>query len=242
MLKLKLNSKHFAFTLAEVLITLSIIGIIAAITLPSVISSYKKRVVLTKLQKFNYVMNNAIKLSYIENGNFLKNMEVVEPSEDNPTGFSSQEQVIRFIEKYILKYMKYDKIAKVDSTSDFKSLIRVDLLDGSMFFINAIPQSNFIHIWYLTDNRYKEYWADENLRDEVLGKYSFIFYTDANHIDKGQGMVPYDSLWDGTREDLFNNSLYGCAKSAEINQPGVFCTKLIQYDGWKISKDYPVKF
>ncbi len=242
MLNIRLNNKHFAFTLAEVLVTLAIIGIIAAITLPSIVSSYKKRVVQTKLQKFYYVMNNAIKMSYIENGNFMRNMEVVEPSEDNPTGFSSQEQAISFIETYILKYIKYDKIVKAESTSDFKSLIRVDLLDGSMFFINAIPRLNFIHIWYLTDNRYKDYWAEDELRNEVLGKYSFLFYTDADHIDKGQGMVPYDSFWNGTREDLFSNSLYGCAKSAGIAQPGVFCTKLIQYDGWKISKDYPVKF
>ena len=34
--------KFFAFTLAEVLITLGIIGIVAALTMPSLIANYKK--------------------------------------------------------------------------------------------------------------------------------------------------------------------------------------------------------
>ena len=49
---------------------------------------------------------------------------------------------------------------------------------------------------------------------------------------------PYTTSWDGTREDLFNNSEYGCA----IAGKGGFCTKLIQYDGWQIKDDYPLKF
>ena len=39
-----------AFTLAEVLITLSILGVVAAITIPNVISNYQKRMTITKLQ------------------------------------------------------------------------------------------------------------------------------------------------------------------------------------------------
>ena len=36
--------KKLAFTLAEVLITLGIIGVVAALTLPALISNYKKQV------------------------------------------------------------------------------------------------------------------------------------------------------------------------------------------------------
>ena len=60
--------KFKGFTLAEVLITLGIIGIIAAMTLPTVIQKYRKQEVETKLAKFYSVMNQALKLSISENG------------------------------------------------------------------------------------------------------------------------------------------------------------------------------
>ena len=40
-----------AFTLAEVLITLSILGVVAAISIPNIIQQYQKRLTITKLQK-----------------------------------------------------------------------------------------------------------------------------------------------------------------------------------------------
>ncbi len=47
-----LNLKNkLAFTLAEVLITLGIIGIVAALTMPSLIANYKKQEYVTQLQK-----------------------------------------------------------------------------------------------------------------------------------------------------------------------------------------------
>jgi prepilin-type N-terminal cleavage/methylation domain-containing protein len=42
-----------AFTLAEVLITLGIIGVIAALTIPMLVASYQKRVLVTQY-KTNY--------------------------------------------------------------------------------------------------------------------------------------------------------------------------------------------
>ena len=42
--------KKFAFTLAEVLITLGIIGIVAALTMPVLIEHHQKQVIETKLK------------------------------------------------------------------------------------------------------------------------------------------------------------------------------------------------
>lgn len=49
-----------AFTLAEVLITLGIIGVVAAITIPSLISKYEKKQFITSLQKEFTVFNQAL--------------------------------------------------------------------------------------------------------------------------------------------------------------------------------------
>ena len=49
MSKLKLFKK--AFTLAEVLITLGIIGVVAALTIPALMASYQEKVTITQFQK-----------------------------------------------------------------------------------------------------------------------------------------------------------------------------------------------
>ncbi|MDD3593053.1 MAG: type II secretion system protein [Candidatus Gastranaerophilales bacterium] len=60
--------KRKGFTLAEVLITLMIIGILAVITIPSLIQTYQERETVTKLKKTYSVLQQAYKLAEIENG------------------------------------------------------------------------------------------------------------------------------------------------------------------------------
>ena len=48
------------FTLAEVLITLGVIGIVAALTMPALIANYQKKVFETRIKKFYSVMNQAV--------------------------------------------------------------------------------------------------------------------------------------------------------------------------------------
>lgn len=55
MFKIKMS----AFTLAEVLITLGIIGIVAAMTIPTLITNHQKRQTVVKLQRAISVMNQA---------------------------------------------------------------------------------------------------------------------------------------------------------------------------------------
>ena len=48
-----------AFTLAEVLITLGIIGIVAALTLPNLIANYKNKIIAKQLQKTYSTLSQA---------------------------------------------------------------------------------------------------------------------------------------------------------------------------------------
>ncbi len=50
----------FAFTLAEVLITLGIIGIVAAMTIPTLITNYKVKVLESKFKKADAVLQQAL--------------------------------------------------------------------------------------------------------------------------------------------------------------------------------------
>uniref|UniRef100_UPI00402818C9 prepilin-type N-terminal cleavage/methylation domain-containing protein n=1 Tax=Candidatus Scatousia sp. TaxID=3085663 RepID=UPI00402818C9 len=57
-----------AFTLAEVLITLGIIGIVAAMTMPTLIGKYKKKELANRAKVAYSILSQAIKLSEVENG------------------------------------------------------------------------------------------------------------------------------------------------------------------------------
>ena len=60
--------KIFGFTLAEVLITLGIIGVVAALTIPNLMTAHKKHKIEAKLTKAVSTINQIIKQSETENG------------------------------------------------------------------------------------------------------------------------------------------------------------------------------
>lgn len=57
-----------AFTLAEVLITLGIIGVVAALTLPALIQNYQKQVYVNALKKSVSTLENGFKMALAEDG------------------------------------------------------------------------------------------------------------------------------------------------------------------------------
>lgn len=59
-----------AFTLVEVLITLGIIGVVAALTMPMLIGHFEKTTTATKLKKFYSVMAQATDKAMSENGDW----------------------------------------------------------------------------------------------------------------------------------------------------------------------------
>lgn len=59
----------YAFTLAEILITLGIIGVIAGLTIPNLIANYEKQAAEVRLKKDFSTFANALKLAENEHGN-----------------------------------------------------------------------------------------------------------------------------------------------------------------------------
>lgn len=80
------------FTLAEVLITLGIIGVVAAITIPSLMTAYNKHVTISKLQRAISVLNQAYRLSVDDVG---------EPSLSESLGLGSEEYFKTYWAPYI---------------------------------------------------------------------------------------------------------------------------------------------
>ncbi len=63
-----ITSQKSAFTLAEVLITLAIIGVVAAMTIPTLMTSYKEKTTVSHLNKLYATLANALQLSIAEYG------------------------------------------------------------------------------------------------------------------------------------------------------------------------------
>ena len=57
-----------AFTLAEVLITMTIIGVIAALTIPTLIKKYDEAATVSKVKKMYTTIANAVRVWQVENG------------------------------------------------------------------------------------------------------------------------------------------------------------------------------
>ena len=96
--------RKVAFTLAEVLITLGIIGVVAALTLPVLVASYQEKVTVTKLKKMYQAVMEAELASSIENGSPADWTEID----------SSSITLRKYFEKYYLPYIKVPyKITKI---------------------------------------------------------------------------------------------------------------------------------
>src|SRR5574344_2249191 len=101
--------KSIAFTLAEVLITLGIIGVFAALTIPTLINNYEKQATVTRLKKAYSVLNQAVSLSEAENGRFSDNYTPV---------VSYGDSYHSAIENYLVKYIKINKNCRKSSEKD----------------------------------------------------------------------------------------------------------------------------
>lgn len=92
--------KIFAFTLAEVLITIGVIGVVAAITIPSLITKSHRIIVENRLKDSYSIMSNAVKMAEEEWGVGF------EPTDGlTSTGWSPRSSKFVF-DKYFRPFMK----------------------------------------------------------------------------------------------------------------------------------------
>lgn len=113
------------FTLAEVLITLGIIGVVAALTLPSLIDNYKKQEYVARLQKGISILNNGYRLMMADEE--VNDFDQLELQKCNPTVISSD---FSCISPYFKKYFNIVK-DNADQSDDFYPYFDVLTLKGS---------------------------------------------------------------------------------------------------------------
>ena len=228
----QLNIKK-AFTLAEVLITLGIIGVVASLTIPTLIKNYQKEQTVTQLKKVYSELSQAIKMAEVENGN-VSNWVF------GTISFSADE-ALNFTNTYLTPYLSISKNCGKELNTCTK--LRRAGLDGISNNIYEVPNqagnSKFILnngalVWVDTYSTITNIFVDLNgdKKPNIFGKDTFAFRITPSTrklIFLGEG---------SSRNTLLNETGNGCNKTA-ANIAGGYCGALIQLDGWQIKDDYP---
>ncbi len=215
MFRQKFRNDRFGFTLAEVLITLGIIGVVAAITMPVLIANHRKKVTAVRLKQFSSIWRQASLNVYNENGTYDYWGTLVALDSQSALDFYN-ENFGKFITTTEVKKSQYGIVGALPSGSGFYFYRWDGISDTSSrtYLIFCPYYKDCVELGETAKPK-----AGESIVD---GKKTFTFYLNGNAPTSG---------WDGTRDDLIQK----CSKE---NSKG-YCTKLIEFDGWEIKDDYP---
>jgi len=203
-----------AFTLAEVLITLGIIGIVAAITIPNMISNYRKKLKTTRLQHFYSIMSQAVRMK-------LDGDSTLDASMLNEAG--NPDEMLEFVKTNYAPYMNLTVLKK----SQYGVIVGFPDGSGAEFVKRGCTPQSTSCTYMIFCPEYKDcdpsgiQVLDENRIADNAKR--FIFWTTS---------VPYSSL---SLKDRDNVLVPNCKRYTE------YCTRLLQIDNWEFKKDYPHK-
>ena len=211
-----------AFTLAEVLVTLGIIGVVAAMTLPTIIDNSRNKQLESALKKSYSIINQALDLYQAQNGERIKSdgsfaylqlkpvfIKYFQVARDCGYGFDSIHSCIR----------RGTSGSKNDQTTDlYKTLNGYNmntsmfdegafvLLDGSIIFI----QNGTVDIPLIISVDVNGY----NKRPNKLGHDLFMFM-----IDEKGTLLPL-----GVKGSIYNNPETFCSPTSKNYLNGAACT------------------
>ena len=207
------------FTLAEVLITLGIIGIVAAMTMPTLIQKQQKKEASARLKKFVSTFSQALLFAENEHG----------PKSDWQVGeFDSTQASMDFLNVYIKPYVKYIDIVASKTPDRNQDAATMRFLDGSTVTVKI---GNCYDIIY-------DYNGEQ--KPNQVGKDIFKFIL-CRTVNACYGIKPmlrsfycepkqeYEEHYPKTREEMIE-----LCKA----YPGL-CIILVEHDNWEIKDDYP---
>ena len=238
------SPRKVAFTLAEVLITLGIIGVVAAMTLPMLIAKHQKITTVAQLQKAYSTLSQAFTMAQKDYGD-ISQWEFKPENPENGDTQSLQDDLDIFANRYLIPYLKIVTLCKGGSAAKKDCSYPYYYTDGiniETYYktgnLYKFILNNINTIWLAYDNNSGNYTMGSMLitvdingsqKPNTYGKDIFVMVLNSNSSKLkmfGEGLK---------RETLLNSSGWGCAGS--INT--FYCGALIQNDGWQIKDDYP---
>ena len=170
--------KKKAFTLAEVLITLAIIGIVAALTIPTLLNNYNDKVLETRYKKAVNIMTNGFKLMMSNEQVFdVKDLAIMQCSD---------------IDCYLDEYKKVFKIVRDNSSPDIIQTFGEEYtinnqkisFAGNEKYAPIFQTADGISYMGMPQNGEIMFYADLNGRSEpnTFGKDMFVFSLSGNGL------------------------------------------------------------
>ncbi len=218
------NIRITAFTLAEVLITIGIIGIVAAMTFPILIKNHQKVETLTRLKKAYTILNQAIKLSENDNGDY--------------NTWSTNITAIEYYQLYWFPYIKAVTVCNNATDCGYKKELpwTLETVEYSVFSdpnwrIPFLTSDGFLYSISVNGS----FEDSKNLiiidingskNPNEIGRDLFFFTRTDKGLIQGYG-------YDKSNIEINND----CSE----NGKKWYCGAKIISDGWTIKKDYPWK-
>lgn len=212
--------KKLAFTLAEVLITLGIIGVVAALTLPALISNYKKQETTARLKKFYSTMSQAIILSENDNGSSKEWTKAYYLDLDDD---SNKSLTLNYFNTYLKSYIKYTSINENPTLENDVPALQVYLADGSYF---KMKNGACMDLNYDTNGIKPPNKAGVDI-------FKFIICPEEKYEGEcgpNKNFCPYCPY---SMCNTRNKALNTCKTN------GMTCAKVLMMDSWEFKKEYP---
>ena len=208
------------FTLAEVLITLGIIGVVAAMTIPSLIQSYKEKATVTAVKQSYSIFAQALKMVTIDNPD-------LSALTDNSLSAKENSQIMfKEISKHIKKVKSCDvdkkcmgntyylnlNNEKVSNWDTYNNLVTGVLANGTSFWILSLPASISGEETYAGQIGID---INGNKRPNKFGVDFFWFTFNKNgELFAGRGQGPGGTYWNCELSPSNSNwsNGYGCSE------------------------------
>lgn len=229
------NVHRAAFTLAEVLITLGIIGVVAAITIPVIVQKYNEKVTVNRVKKVYSVLSQAFKMAVEENG-----------TPDNWGLLSAHNDSLSKLVPYLHIYKQC-----MSRDNNCFPIVQISSLDGSGNwnyddFYNTLTggfilnDGTFVVTYYIHSTDCSQEYGTSTILKNGCGTVS----TDING-EKGPNRIGKDIFWFyltkdgifpiGSKEDTRHPMSEYCNINEKQGENGIGCTAWVLF---KENMDY----
>ena len=215
------------FTLAETLITLVIIGVVAALTVPTMIAKYQKEQTVTRLKKAYSTLGNAWQQSHFEFGIPEESMLDITPQE--------------YFNKYWKKYFEVSKYCDSYQACGYKTYYPHSFPNG-----NNTGSAIIIPAWgfsFYTNDGILYAFRTKQSNNETPSKIIMVDINGSNGPNRiGKDLFYFDRYDNpplGIKTNGYDASSSQINSECSRNGNGHYCATKIVKDGWQIKDDYP---
>lgn len=231
-----------AFTLAEVLITIGIIGIVAEVTIPTLVSSFKKQTTISQLKKEYAMLQTMNQAILANNGPMITwGWDLTQEGDDA--------RLLQFFNEIIAPNLRVTMVSANTNDPDDPCFPQGKDLQGNVWnlyggtcTVLADGSSMLLQYWRNVSYDMSYIWFTVDLNGSkgpnAMGRDRFMF-TMSNTIT-GDKIEPFGAgyYYPPDEAACYNESAYAGSAGMWAGN-GVFCAySIIMYDNWQIVDDY----